>query len=261
MSGVAARVDERLDDGLRLAGCLLAAGDWPEREQSQKPYRPHRLAEAARRTLAGLRDHPAVAAAQRLEPAALFTHALAAAWPDSLREPVADFAARPEVDQFVAGCDAEWQAACADLATVLDRGDLAGFLSELFGGMPKLAVHPNLLYPGRLAIPIVGQGEIVLSQPPPPAWGSSPPWRYGERPDEVLAAIAEGLARPLFELALADEPAALALAAAVVFLRRTEGDDAADQLLLMEKKARQLPQLPSLVAALEAGQPFGGAAA
>lgn len=248
----------RLDEGLRLAGGLLAAGEWPEREQRQKPYRPHRLAEAARRALAGQQAHPAVAAAQSLEPAELMAHALAGDWPAPLAGQVADFAAGPEVTQFFADCEPEWRAACADLEAVLARGDLAGFLAELFGALDRaLVVYPNLLYPGRQALALGVDSELVLSQPPPPAWGASPPWHYNERPDEVLGAVAEGLARPLFEQAQASEPAALALAAAVVFVRRVEGAEAADQLLLMEKKARRLPQLPALVEALLAGQRFG----
>jgi hypothetical protein len=250
-------VTVRLDDRLRLAGALLAAGDWPEHEQSQKPYRPHRLAEAARRALAAQHDHPAVAAAQNLEPARLLRHALAGDWPEPLAEQVSDFAAGADVAEFFAASETEWQAACADLTTVLARGDLAAFLAELFGGLDTaLAVHPNLLYPGQRAVAVEAVGQIVLSQPPPPAWGASPPWRYSERPDEVLGAVAEGLARPVFEQAEAAKPATWALAAAVVFLRRTEGDDAADQLMLMEKKARQLPRLPELVAELQAGRRF-----
>ena len=116
-----------------------------------------------------------------------------------------------------------------------------------------------MLYPGRQAVSVRVAGQIVLSQPPPVAWGASPPWRYGERPDEVLGAVAEGLARPLFERALEDRPAqagAFALAAAVLFLRRAEGAPTADQFMLMEQRARKLPQLPELVEALDRGKIF-----
>jgi hypothetical protein len=249
MSPVLVRVDERL----RLAGCLLAAGDWPEREQGLKPYRPHRLAETARRALAGQHAHPAVAAAGGLEPAQLFTCALAGDWP--VGGAAADFGARVEVDQFWVESAAEWQAARADLESVLARGDLAAFLAAMFGGLDQaLVVHPNLLYPGRQAVSVQAGDEIVLSQPPPSAWGASPPWRYSERPDEVLGAVAEGLARPLFDRAQPDQAPALALAAAVLFLRQAEGPDAADQFMLMEQRARKLPQLPGLVEALGEGK-------
>jgi|SRR5579859_3145920 len=250
MSPVLVRVDERL----RLAGCLLAASDWPEREQSLKAYRPHRLAEHARRALAGQRAHPAVAAASRLEPAQLFAHALAGDWPAEMAG-TAEFAASEAVAQFCVESEAEWQAARADLETVLARGDLAAFLAAVFGRLDHaLVVYPNLLYPGRQAVAAQAGDEIVLSQPPPAAWGASPPWRYSERPDEVLGAVAEGLARPLFEEAQPDQAATLALAAAVLFLRQAEGADAADQYMLMEQRARKLPQLSTLVEELEAGK-------
>ena len=245
----------RVDERLRLAGCLLAAGDWPEREQGVKPYRPHRLAEAARRALAAERAHAAVEATRGLEPARLLAHALADDWPEAMRLPVADFAANADVARFCAESEADWQAARTDLEGVLARADLAGFLARMFGDPDQaLVVHPNLLYPGRQAMAVRTEDEIVLSQPPPSAWGASPPWRYGERPDEVLGAVAEGLARPLFEQAQTGEPAVLALAAAVLFLRQAEGTEAADQFMLMEQRGRKLPQLPGLVEALREGK-------
>jgi hypothetical protein len=251
MTLVLVRVDERL----RLAGCLLAAGDWPEREQRVKPYRPHRLAEAARRALAAQRTHAAVEATQDLEPARLLALALADDWPEGIRPLVADFAANADVVRFCLENEADWQAARTDLESVLARTDLAGFMARMFGDLDQtLVVHPNLLYPGRQAMAARTEDEIVLSQPPPSAWGASPPWRYGERPDEVLGAVAEGLARPLFEQAQAPEPAVLALAAAVLLLRQAEGAEAADQFMLMEQRARKLPQLPGLVEALAQGQ-------
>jgi hypothetical protein len=168
---------------------------------------------------------------------------------------VADFAASAPVEQFCAESAAEWQAARADLETVLARGDLAGFLAALFGELGQaLVVYPNLLYPGRQVVIVQVGNEIVLSQGPPSAWGASPPWRYSERPDEVLGAVAEGLARPLFEPAHSDQAPALALAAAVLFLRQVEGAEAADQFMLMEQRARKLPNLPGLVEALGQGK-------
>jgi hypothetical protein len=169
-----------------------------------------------------------------------------------------DFAAAAEVSQFFADSDGEWQAACADLASVLARTDLPGFLANWLNE-PELArltliVHPNLLYPGRQALAVRAGEQVVLSQPPPLAWGTSAPWRYSERPDEVLGAVGEGLARPLFEQVGADDPAVLALAVAVLFLRQAEGAEAADQFMLMEGRARKLPQLSTLVEAIEGGQ-------
>jgi hypothetical protein len=265
------RVAVRVDDRLRLVGCLLAAADWPEREQACKPYQPHRVADGARRYLAPQRNHPAVQAVQALvalgqdgDPARLFAHALAGDWPGALARQAADFATRAGLERFYADTQAEWQSAAAQLERVLARADPAEFLASLFGNLDwPLVVFPNLLYPGRRPVTFAALGEVVLSQPPPPAWGSSPPWGYDERPDEVLAALAEGLARALFELAQGSQKAELragsgrvALAVAVLFLRAAEGPAAADQFMLMEQRARGLPRLPALVEALGGCQGF-----
>lgn len=190
-----------------------------------------------------------------MQPEQLLVHALSGDWQGVLGAHVADFAASAEQERFCAESEADWQAAQADLEAVLGRGDLGGFLAGLFGGLEQaLVIYPNLLYPGRQALPVCVTGAIVLSQPLPAAWGDSPPWRYAERPDEVLGALAQALARLLFEQAHAPGRPALAQAAAVLFLRRTEGADAANQFMLMEQRARQLPNLPAFVEALAAGK-------
>jgi hypothetical protein len=260
------RVAVRVDDRLRLAGCLLAAGDWPEREQANKPYQPHRVAVGARRYLASQREHPAVQAVLALvatgqagDASSLLSHAVAGDWPGGLARQVADFAAQADLEHFYIATQADWQSAEAEFERVLARADPAQFLADFFGKLGRaLVVFPNLLYPGRQSVAFTAAGEVVLSQPPPLAWGTSPPWGYDERPDEVLAALAEGLARALFELALGPDQAELrarasrvALAAAVLFVRRAEGPAAADQFMLMEKRARGLPHLPALVEALD----------
>ncbi|MCC7358766.1 MAG: hypothetical protein IT317_04785 [Anaerolineales bacterium] len=248
----------------RQAGLLLAAGGWPAAEQARKPYKPHRAAEAARRALSGLRSHPAVLSAQAVAlgpggAAALFAVGQGA-WSHTATAEVADFMQQPEVAALEPAAAADWQAAETELAAVLARADLGAFLAELFGPpLPVLCAYPHLLYPGRERVVSGLPGGLLLTLPPPPAWGASPPWRYTDRPDEVLAAAAEALAAALFARAaghpaLAAQAAPLGLAAAVLFLRAAEGPDAADQFMLMEKRTRALPQLPALVAALHGKQ-------
>jgi hypothetical protein len=95
--------------------------------------------------------------------------------------------------------------------------------------------------------------------PPPPAWGASPPWRYGERPDEVLARAAEALARGMIHWALPGPQAGVfGLAAAVLFLREVEGAEAADQFMLMEGRTRRVPGLPGVVRALREAEGLAG---
>lgn len=257
----------RITDDLRLAGALLAAGEWPEREQAARPYQPHRAAEAARRHFAPYRSHPAVQAANDMGGGVrrLYAAAAAGAWPAGLAVHLPDFVAAAQPDDLWAVTRPAWSQAEADLCAVVERVNLPGFLQDVFGlPAPALVVYPNLLYPGREVLAFEAAEELVVCQPPPAAWGASPPWRYSERPDEVLAALATAAAECLFERRLPPAQAALrahaptfALAAAVLFLRRAVDGAASNQFLVMEKKARRLPQLPDVVAALEAALEAG----
>lgn len=255
----------RSDDRLRLAGSLLAASDWPEREQAAKAYKPHRVAEQAQRRFAPHRGQAAVAETQRLVGAGeglerLYAYALRGDWPAALAEGLPDFKAAAQPEAFWADTEADWTQAEADARVVLARADLAQFLGDLFGPLDQpLVFVPNLLFPGRQSLAVADSSEVVVCAPPPKAWGTSPPWRYHERPDEVLAGLAEAFARRLFLSRLADDQAAwqahagrFALAAAVLFLRQAEGEAAGDQFMIMEKRTRGLPDLPAVVGALQA---------
>lgn len=248
----------RLDDRLRLAGALLAAGDWPEYEQAVKAYKAHRVADAAHKTLSAHQAHPAVQAVRALVGRGegldrLYAHALNGDWPDGLAAQVADFAAVADLAGFYAGHAADWAQAEAEARAVLARADLGRFLIDLAGAQTRAFVFvPNLLFPGRQRVACASPAEIVVASPPPIAWGTSHPWRFDERPDESLALISEAFARFLFAQAgLAERAEALGAAAAVLFLREAEGQAAGDQYLVMEKKARGLKTLPAAVAALE----------
>lgn len=260
----------RIDDRLRLAGAMLAAGDWPNREQAAKPYKPHRAAEHARKYFSAWAAHPAVTAVNGLVGngeglRALYGHALNGDWPGDLGLQMKEFASTAHLENFWAETQADWVQAEADVAEVLQRADLAHFLAEMFGPLARaLVVTPNLLFPGLIPLVVQSVQERVLCAPPPKAWGASPPWRYNERPDEVLAAFSEAFAHSALEAtALKPQAGLWALAAAVLFLRQAEGDGAGDQFMLMEKRTRNLPQLPTAVLALEtylAQRRAGGAA-
>jgi hypothetical protein len=256
----------RLDDRLRLAGVLLAAGDWPEREQREKAYKPHRVAEHAHRYFAPHSSHPAVSGALAVVGDGsgldtLYAHALNAAWPDELAGHVASFRSAARLDEFWTETESAWTQAADDALAVLSRTDLRGFLIDLIGPQDRAFVFvPNLLYPGRRRVGCASASEVVVASHTPIAWGTSHPWRFSERPDESLALIGEAFARFLFAEALslskghADRKAqaeVLGAAAAVLFLRQAEGEAAGDQYMVMEKKARGLKTLPAAVAALE----------
>lgn len=254
-------VEVRVDDNLRLAGALLAAGSWPDHEQSVKPYKPHRTAEHAHKHFTGHKDHAAVQAAAALVGQGeglgkLFGHALHGDWPANI--PAADFKSTAQPENFWKESEADWQEAEFDLKLVLAHGNLGGFIDDLLGPQTRrLVVFPNLLFPGLRAVAVASASEIVAVVPPPKAWGTSPPWRYKERRDEVLAEVSETFARFIFEDSLPAAQAALkprslafGVAAAVLFVREAEGQEAGDQFMIMEKKTHGLPNLPALVEAL-----------
>jgi hypothetical protein len=253
-------LEVRLDDRLRVAGALLAASEWPEREQAAKAYKAHRVADSAHKHFSPHREHPAVRSALALVGGGeglsqLYGHALNASWPASL--PAKTFIAAAHLDNFWAETQADWQEAEADAREVAARADLGKFLDDLCGPplrARKLVLVPNLLFPGQRFVVASSASEAVVCLPPPLAWGTSPPWRYKERPDEVLAKLSEAFARFLFEEAapveLGPRAEVFALASAVLFLSQAEGDAAGDQFMVMEKKTRGLKTLPAVVAAL-----------
>ena len=246
-----------LEDRLRLAGALLAAGEWPEVEQRLKPYKPHRVAESARKYFSPARAHPAVLAAQALAGQGdglgrLCTHLLEGDGPESLAAELTGFVTATEPDKFWAETEADWQAAMTEAREVLARADLAQFLADLFGPLPlSLAFMPNLLFPGQQCLALEAGRRLIMYAPPPLAWGASPPWRYNERPDEVLAMVTQTAARHFVEPHLPDGAEALSLAASVLFLRQAEGQAAGDQFMVIQKKTRGWRGLPGVVSALE----------
>jgi hypothetical protein len=257
-------IEVRIDDTLRLASALLAASEWPDLEQKAKPYKPHRVADGARKFFAPQRKHPAVRAAQALVGAgeglnAFFEHALNADWSGDFGAHLADFKSKTQPEIFWTETEADWQAAESQARWVLEKSGLWQFLRDLFGPQARQLVFvPNLLFPGLQTVTVSSATDLIVYAPPPKAWGTSPPWGYAERPDEVLATTSEALARFIFENNLpADQLSfkplqeTFGLAAAVLFLREAEGAAASEQLMMMEKKTRRLGNLPAAVSAIE----------
>ncbi|MGQ0602561.1 MAG: hypothetical protein ACT4QE_12810 [Anaerolineales bacterium] len=254
-------IQVRTDDRLRTVGALLAASDWPAYEQSVKAYKAHRVADAAHKFFAAHAEHSAVAALRQLAGdgeglSVIYAHAFNDDWPGGLGEGVKDFASTASVAQFFDDQQADFEQAEADAVAVLGRADLSQFLFDLLGANERAYVFvPNLLYPGRQPVAVASLTEVVVTAPPPIAWGTSHPWRYSERPDEALGIIGESFARFLFTEKLPPDlqprKEVLGLAAAVLFLREAEGQDAGDQLMVMQKKTRGLKQLPAVVMQLE----------
>ncbi len=252
-------IEVRNDERLRLAGYLLAASDWPEYEQTVKAYKAHRTADAAHKFFAPAGEHPAAQGARALAGkgeglATLYGHALNNTWLAPAQ--IEDFKSAAKVADFEADSKSEWDAAEIEAQDVVKRADLGKYLAELLGAQTqKLIFVPNLVFPGRQFVTTSSAGEVVVALHPPIAWGTSHPWKYNERPDEVMAKLSEAFARFLFEAAAPDslKPHAevFSLAAATLFLRQSEGDAAGDQFMVMEKKTRGLKNLPAVVMMLE----------
>jgi hypothetical protein len=251
----------RTDHRFRLVGALLAAGDWPEYEQSLKAYKAHRVADAAHKFFALHAGHSAASALRKLAGSGeglpvMYRHALNEDWPAGFSEWIKEFERVTDAVQFFTEHQPDFAQAEADARSVLSRADLRQFLLDLLGADERAYTFiPNLLYPGRQPVAVAAPAEVAVTAPPPIAWGTSHPWRYSERPDEALGIIAEAFTRHLVAEKLPAElqPHAevLGLAGAVHFLREAEGHDAGDQLMVMQKKTRGLQQLPAVVMQLE----------
>src|SRR5690242_13574181 len=130
-------IEVRIDDTLRLAGALLAASEWPDLEQKAKPYKPHRVAEGARKFFAPQRMHPAVRAAQALVGTgeglnAFFAHALKADWAADFGAHLADFKSKTQPEIFWTETEADWEGAESQARWVLGKSGLWQFLRDLF---------------------------------------------------------------------------------------------------------------------------------
>lgn len=262
-------VTVRLDDRARTLGAILALSDWPDREQVEKAYQPHRVAVKIREARHLSAAHPSVSAVQRMMTDGKTVQQLyqAALLPDlEIESHLIHFATGARASAFWAETADDWNEARADAQKVFERADLPAFLNRLFGAMTRQPTFiPNLLYPGRQTV-TVGPfgGEVVALVPPPPAWGASPPWRYAERPDETLATACLAFCRFIFDdlVAANCEPLVsvaglhragelFSLAATGLFLHEAEGASASGSFLMLERKTRKLDALPAAIRALE----------
>lgn len=244
-------IDVHTDLRVLRAGALLAAGGWPVREQRERAYQPHRVALAAQRYFAAHANAPEVFAAD-----AAAAVDLNAYWHDALTGEPAEL---PGLEGFIDEHRADLAAAETGLAAVLETRDLTVLLMQLFARPVLLAATPNLLFPGRQVIGVATAVDVVAVVPPPIAWGSSTPWRYDERPDETLAAVAQAFGSALVadgSLEQVGAPitpedrGAVPAAVAVLALRDFEGQAAADQYQVLARRTLGLTGLPGVVAAL-----------
>jgi hypothetical protein len=267
-----------LDERARLVMAILAAGDWPQREQQEQRHAVHAQAKVTRQRLLAYAAHPAVTGvnellAQQTPVDVFFAAVLRSSWPqlrsqEALPSPlddgrwlqqVADFHRRTNLPASLwAGQEETWQEAVTDLHQIFGNGRLVYFFDRLNGHSlsRQLFVVPNLIYPALRPLLIETAQALFLLLPPPQAYGESPPWPYREGVDWVLGQSCRKLAAHIWHAELASldqQQRQLRLhAAATLFLEESLGKGEATAYLIWNKKRYQLPQLPAAVEQLRA---------
>lgn len=267
-----AAVTIRIDERARLVTAILAAGDWPQREQAQLAHAVHPHAKQARQFMRNFSHHPAVQAANEALSSDvavddLFTAALRCDWPtftpleplpgswqsDTWVKALAGLAPSVALGRFWAEHEAVWAEACNDLQNVFQTNGLIPFLSRLQGQAVTHTIHtmPNLVYPALASVLAPTRETLILLLPPPKAVGESPPWPYREDPGLLLAQACDRLVGHLLaaELAQLDATGQILFkrAAVTLFLEQAIDKSEAMSYLLRSKKEHNLPQLPHAV--------------
>jgi hypothetical protein len=262
----------------RALSAVLAATDWPDREQKPLPRGVHPQAHALHKHVAEFREHAAVAYVQAAldanpDPAPLFARALNVE--PELAAHLSEFAAAASLESYWAEHEAGWTGAVAEVQKHVDGVKFDSFLGELFDAAPdELIIHPNLAYPTTHSFGVSAPGKLVSIMPPRKAVGESPPWPFGDDRDyvvrlalhdftqallndlpglrpELIAPGRNGDALP--EPFRAEFPTwekqiveLFAYAAQIIFLNRLE-DGAGDSFAVFERRTRKLPILPGVV--------------
>jgi hypothetical protein len=268
----------RLDNRARLVSAVLAASQWPEREQAQERHAVDPYAKLTRQYLAEFTSHPAAQLVNQgldkgIPVEEFFTAALRCQWPtfepaEPLPPALADGDWPAQLDHFYtdtaiaaffwADHQALWDEVTNDLTRIFQSTPLPAFLGDLRGRPleKEIVVVPNPLFPALRSIISETAAANYLILPLPKAYGESPPWPYREGVDWVLAESCLQLTSLLLADQLAqagpDKAALLKQAAVVLFLEKAINEAEARAYLVRSKKQYQLPQLPTAVENLRA---------
>ena len=222
----------RIDNRARLLSAVLAATDWPEREQARQRHRAHGHARNTNRWVAQHAGHAAVRTLQELIDGdtsleAIYATALSLSWPDlqpvtSSRETppqwpaqLREFLALSDLQTLWGEDDATWQTACEQTEQVLSGVDLAGFFEPFTGPVTRqLVLMPNISYPSDRDIGVQLDGELFCLVPPRIAWGDNEPWPFNEDEAHVLRGAVARYAHLLIAGYLRQNAPSLAPAAA-----------------------------------------------
>lgn len=263
-----------LDDRVRLVTAVLAASQWPEREQQQTPHAVHPHSKQTAYYVEESAEHTAVTSlnqglAQGIPLSDYFAAALRCTWPDFTPQEalpprladgtwvksLADFYQQTNLGQFWQDEGEPWQVAYHDLIGIFQDSQLPAFLQKLCGDtLPNLVIVPTVVYP--LLQPVLAKTAEAdyMILPPAKAWGESAPWPFGEDPGWVIAQSCFHLVQHFLAdtLAQMDETSRGLLTYGAVTLCLAEEFDEAEAMtyLVQKKKEQKLPTLPLAVETL-----------
>lgn len=193
-----------IDNRVRLISAVLAATNWPDREQQRQRHRAHSHARSTARRVEGLAHHPAVTTLQRLldNPTPLesiYAFALSLSWPelqadhvpawvpDSWTAQLADFMQQAALEAWWHEERAVWQAAYAQTLTITDGLDFPSFLEPFIGPVQgDLHLMPNICYPSDTEIGVRLDGQLFCLIPPRISWGDNEPWPFDEDSTHII---------------------------------------------------------------------------
>jgi hypothetical protein len=265
----------------RTLSAVLAATDWPEREQRPLPRGVHPQAAALKKHVADFKSHPAVAYVQAaLNADADLRPLFARAVTDEaeLAAHLNSFAVEAGLEAYWAATDSAWAEAVSEVQVHVNGIDFAAILKEAFETIPaELIILPNLAYPTTHSLGFGTTNRVYSLMPPRKAVGESPPWPFRDDRDYILRLAVHDFTQCLLGDLLAKNPSLLpespvseqlpadfraehptwprqaaelfAYGMMTIFLNRLD-DGAGDSFALFERRTRKLTVLPAAITAV-----------
>lgn len=221
-------VNVTIDNRARLISAVLAATDWPDREQARKRHRAHAHARNTIRRVETKSRHPAVNTLQLLLDGgtpleAIFGYVLSLSWPGlevSTRLPwvpehwptqLRDFLAVNELEAWWAEEHDTWQLAQEQTQKVVDGIDFHNFFKPFVGPVTEeFFLMPNVSYPSDREIGVRLDGRLFCMVPPRIAWGDNEPWPFDEDNAHIIRGALSQYARLLMVTYLRQQAAEIA---------------------------------------------------
>ncbi len=217
-----------IDNRARLISAVLAATNWPDKEQARKRHRAHAHARNTGRRVETQSKHPAVHTLQMLLDhgtplEAIFTYVLSLSWPGlepSARLPWVPDHWAAELRDFLAVNDLEawwseendtWQLAQEQTQKVVHGIDFHNFFKPFVGPVTEeLLLMPNISYPSDREIGVRLDGRLFCLVPPRIAWGDNEPWPFDEDNAHIIRGALSQYARLLMVTYLRQQAAEIA---------------------------------------------------